>query len=261
MMRIFFGKRLGGGKYIGSSAKAQDVLVGYAISLVLFIAVISAILKFFLEHWVLFVVSAIALIALGFLFSYTKYQANRKQWSGAEKNKLLERSSSCIPKEKEFKFLILDDYESPPKNVWFRRASWKDAYYLRMDTVWSKDWKNYSANEPIVTLSQQDSARKFIILADQKDFNIFLDRESTNPYNENAIKVMGKATVDDVTVTYHLGYLSGETAEALKEEQELDARPYSVYFSTLKINTGPFENFPYDLKIRVLVRSKAYKKR
>lgn len=71
--------------------------------------------------------------------------------------------------------------------------------------------------------------------------------------SKNAIKVMGKATVDGNNVIEQLGYLSKETAECLKDEQELEARPYSVYL--------PNEERSYGLRIRVLVRSQAYKKK
>lgn len=92
------------------------------------------------------------------------------------------------PKTKEFKFLILDDYESPPRDIWYRRARWQDSYFLRMDTEWSKDWKNYSTEEPVVGVSHEDRTRQFLILGGQPDFTIYLEREPTNIYDRNAIK-------------------------------------------------------------------------
>ena len=157
------------------------------------------------------------------------------------------------PKTKEFKFLILDDNEVPPKNIWYRRSRWHDSYFLRMDTEWSKDWANYTAEEHVAGASYEDRARQFIILGDQPDFTIYLEREPTNKYDKNAIKVMGKATVDGNITVEQLGYLSKETAANLKEEQELEARPYSVYF--------PHEEISFGLRIRVLVRSQAYWKK
>jgi HIRAN domain len=170
---------------------------------------------------------------------------------GIKKNADIRQVSQ--PKTKEFKFLILDDHEVPPKNLWYRRSRWYDSFFLRMDTEWSNDWKNYSLEERVVGVSYEDRARQFIILGDQPDFTIYLEREPTNTYDKNAIRVMGKATVDGNNIIEQLGYLSKETAAGLKDEKELDARPYSVYL--------PHEEQPFGLRIRVLVRSQAYYKK
>ena len=63
---------------------------------------------------------------------------------------------------------------------------------------------------------------------------------------------MGSATVNGTIMTRQLGYLSKETAQQLKGEKEIDARPYSVYL--------PYNKSRYGLRIRVLIRSASYKK-
>ncbi len=157
------------------------------------------------------------------------------------------------PQTKEFKFLILDDDECPPKNMWYRRSHWQDFYFLRMDTEWTKDWINYSTEERVVGVSKEDRAHKFLVLGDEPDFKIYLEREPTNTYDKNAIKVMGTATIDGTQITEQLGYLPKETAAWLKDLKELDARPYSVYL--------PCEDRSYGLRIRMLIRSAPRKKK
>ena len=155
---------------------------------------------------------------------------------------------------KRFQFLIVDDYDEAPLNKWYRLSKWESPNMLRMDSTWSRNWKLFSDFEqPVVGVTHGDRKDYFLIMADQEDFKIFLERERQNKFDPNAIKVMGFATVNGQPMTKQLGYLSKETAKSLKNEVDLDARPRIVYL--------PYEDKKYGLKIQVLVRSARYKKK
>lgn len=154
---------------------------------------------------------------------------------------------------KHFKFLICDDRSEVPLDTWYRLRRWKSPHYLRMETTWTRDWKIFSPEEEVVGVTREDREVDFLIMGDQADFKIFLQRERDNPVDPNAIKVMASATVDEEPMIRQLGYLSKETAKMLKDEEELDARAYSVYL--------PYEDRLYGLRVRVLVRSQSYKRK
>ncbi|MFH2219416.1 MAG: HIRAN domain-containing protein [Pseudomonadota bacterium] len=122
-----------------------------------------------------------------------------------------------------------------------------------METFWTEDWKTFSAEETVVGVTRDTREADFLLMGDRADFNIFLEREKDNPVDQNAIKVMGSTTIEEKSIVRQLGYLSKETAEALKNEKEIDAKPYSVFL--------PYKDRSYGLKIRILVRSASYKKK
>lgn len=157
------------------------------------------------------------------------------------------------PKGKEFEFLILERGDDIPLDRWYRLNHWQSPNLLIMKSEWSKDWKNYSNEEDVVGVAHEDRERKFLIIADQKDFSTYLERDPKNRHDPNAVKVMGKATVNGSMMIEQLGFLSRETAYELKDEEELACRPSSVYL--------PYQGSSFGLKLRVLVRSQAYKKR
>lgn len=151
--------------------------------------------------------------------------------------------------QKHFQFLIVDQGEEIEKNHWYRMSHWQSQHFLKMETEWDKDWKNFSLEEEVVGVTFEYRARKFLELGDQNNFKIFLEKDPDNPHDKNAIKVMGSVgnTVEQ------LGFLSKDTAKRLKNEKEIDARPYSVYL--------PYQGSKFGLRIRVLVRSNAFKKK
>ncbi|MCK4824657.1 hypothetical protein KA005_53390, partial [bacterium] len=154
---------------------------------------------------------------------------------------------------KHFQFEILDDYEEAPSGRWYRFNRWIAPNILKMESTWNKDWKLFSAEEDVRGVTRDNRQDGFLIMGDQEDFKIFLERERDNPVDPNAIKVMGSATVDGEPMIRQLGYLSKETAKMLKDEEDIDARPYSVYL--------PYQDRSYGLRVRVLIRSQSYERK
>lgn len=152
---------------------------------------------------------------------------------------------------KNIQFLIVDRGEEIPPNKWYRMSHWQSEHFLRMATGWDNDWKIFSNEEKVVGVSSEDRDIKFLRLLDQPEFKIYLEKDPSNEYDSNAVKVMGSATIEGKKVVEELGFLSKDTAQQLKDEKELDAHPYSVYL--------PVHGHKYGLSIRVLVRSKRYR--
>ena len=174
-----------------------------------------------------------------------------------KKNDKLVNISEGTTKQKEygkhFKFEILDDYEEAPLGRWYRFNRWMAPNILKMESTWNKEWKLFSAEEDVRGVTRDNRQDDFLIMGDQEDFKIFLERERQNKFDPNAIKVMGFATVNGQPMVKQLGYVSKETAKSLKDEIDLDARPRIVYL--------PYEERNYGLRIQVLVRSANYKKK
>jgi hypothetical protein len=159
------------------------------------------------------------------------------------------------PEGKHFQFIICDDNEEAELNKWYRLERWKSVNYLKMNTKWSRDWKKFASEVPVSGVTQGNRQSDFLIMGDQPDFKIFLERERDNPVDLNAIKVMGSATVENEKIIHQLGYIPKEVSEQLANEKEIDATPHSVYI--------PYADKPnqYGLRINVLVRSASYKKK
>lgn len=166
---------------------------------------------------------------------------------------LLKKLFRVFQTKKNFRFLIVDRPDEIDKNCWYRMRHWDTSHYLRMDTNWDRDWKTFLAAEPVVGVTFEDRQRKFIVMGDLPDFRIYLQKDPRNPHDNNAIKVMASATVSGVPTVEQLGFLSRETAESLKDEKKIDARPYSVFL--------PYQESRFGLKIRVLTRSQVYRKK
>jgi len=173
----------------------------------------------------------------------------KKIFQGKQKESVEEEKAQTF--RKSFEFLIVERGEKIEKNRWYKMNHWQSPHFLKMETGWSKDWKSFIAEEEVVGVTFEDRARKFLELGDQKGFNIFLERDSNNPHDKNAIKVMGSAIVGGKMRVEQLGFLSKDTAKALKDEKEIDARPYSVYL--------PYQGRKFGLRVRILVRSQQYK--
>ncbi len=155
--------------------------------------------------------------------------------------------------QKNFQFLVIDQGENVGNYRWYRMRHWNSPNFLLMDTDWDNDWKSFSAEEEVVGVTFEDRQRNFLVMGDASDFRVHLQRDPNNPIDKNAIKVIGTATINGRSVAGDLGYLSKQTAKELKDEKELDARPHSVYL--------PYEGRTLGMRIRVLTRSQAYKKR
>ena len=124
---------------------------------------------------------------------------------------------------------------------WYRLESWKAPNLLVMKSTYPSGWKKFSFKESVVGVTYDNREANFLLMGDQPDFKIFLEREPDNPVDPNAIKVMGSATVDGEQMTGQLGYLSKETAQILQDEEEIDVRPESVYL--------PYEDRKYDIPL------------
>ncbi|MFH1550830.1 MAG: HIRAN domain-containing protein [Planctomycetota bacterium] len=179
------------------------------------------------------------------MFSFLKKLLNKKLF--------VEEQPQAARPQKDFKFLITDDASDIPLNTWYRMFHWDSTHFLKMESEWTKDWKMYSAEEPVVGVTYENRQGNFVFMGDQPDFRIYLEREPTSPYDPNAIKVMGTATVAGNKMVGQLGYLSRETAKNLKDEPDLDARPRLVYM--------PTDGKRYSLRIRILIRPVRYKKK
>lgn len=155
---------------------------------------------------------------------------------------------------KDFAFTVLDSNEEAETYQWYRRKHWESENFLVMETSdWGPDWKIFRSEEAVVGVTKDDCAQSFFIMGDAHDFEIYLEREPDNRHDPNAIKVMAAATVKGRRIVGRLGYLSRETAMALQNEAEIDARPHSVWL--------PYGDCRYGLRITVLVRSIAFRNR
>lgn len=145
------------------------------------------------------------------------------------------------------------DDEIPP-NTWYRYKDWKSGNYYKYSATHDDGCKWFTKfEESVVGMSFRDGGNAVLKMMHKPDFAIFLEREPENEHDGNAVKVMVSATVNDRKVIKHIGYLSRETAKALKGEDEIDVRPYSVHL--------PEDDHELSLEVKVLVRSSAYKKR
>lgn len=152
-----------------------------------------------------------------------------------------------------FKFTIEKDSGDALLNRWYRLAKWNRTHFLKMNTEWSRDWKLLFSELNVAGVTQGRRENDFMLIGDREDFTVYLEREPDNPVDQNAIKVMGKATIGGVEMVRQLGYIPADTALQLKEEQELNARPHSVFL--------PYGGNRYGLRVNVLGRSKSYIKR
>ena len=148
--------------------------------------------------------------------------------------------------------LNIDREEEIPKNKWYRMSHWQSEHFLKMRTSdWDKDWKVFSSEENVVGVSSENREFKFFRLHNEPEFKIYLEKDSSNEYDSNAVKVMASARIYGKKVVEELGFLSKHTAQQLKDEDELDARPSCVYL--------PVDDHRYGLRIRVLIRSHRYR--
>lgn len=152
---------------------------------------------------------------------------------------------------KTIQCLTIDREEEVPMNKWYRKNHWQSGHYLRMETSWDADWKVFAPEEAVVGVTFDSRIINFLRLCDQPNFRIFIEKDKSNEHDNNAIKVMASALIENEPIVEQIGFLSKHTARQLKDEEELDDRPYSVYL--------PVGGHKFGLRIRVLVRSKKYR--
>ncbi len=157
------------------------------------------------------------------------------------------------------KFFKCTEYEKDDEiepNTWYRLKGWKypDYYLLRKSKGWSSDWKLFMPlEEEIVGVKSEDRQKNFLLLGDLPDFKFSLEREPDNAFDKNAIKVMGSATVDGEIVKKHLGYIEKDASVYLSGETDLEVGSASLLL--------PYEGKRFSLRLQILIRSQAYKKR
>ena len=151
---------------------------------------------------------------------------------------------------KKFQFFIVDAEDEVPSNRWYKRRHWESPNVLRMQGEYRKGWRSLLTDEPVAGVTFDDRESYFLLLGDRPDFRVYLEREPYNPHDPNAIKVMGMATVWGRLRAEQLGYLKKETAEALKDIQDIDAEPSTVYL--------PYQDHMYGLRITILIKSESY---
>jgi hypothetical protein len=166
----------------------------------------------------------LALVALAY-FVYKKRDIIKSfiLLSPAEKN-------HSIPPGKNFQFAIYDDRSDIKPGVWYRLNDWKyPPNYLRMEDKEKGRLGIDSPYEEIVKGTEfEDRWKNFVLLGDQPDFRLYLEREPRNKFDKNAIKVMCSASVNGNTVIKHLGYVSKETAANLKGIDPIEIGSASV---------------------------------
>ena len=121
---------------------------------------------------------------------------------------------------------------------------------VRFESEWPADWETFSEEEMVLGAAERNRVTCFLMFSARSDFRIFLEPDRKHPRDEFAVKVMASATFRHIQADVRLGYLSSETARALKDVGEFDARPYSVYL--------PLGDAQFRVGVRVLVRSPAH---
>ena len=90
---------------------------------------------------------------------------------------LLKKLFKPKPRGKEFKFHICNDKSEAPQQAWYHLERWKAPNFLKMEVSWSKDWKIFFAEEPVVGVTHGKREEDFILMGDRPDFRIYLERE------------------------------------------------------------------------------------
>jgi hypothetical protein len=153
----------------------------------------------------------------------------------------------------KFDFLIYDEYEEIDHNQWYQKSSWTNKNFVSYKGIWDSDWKwSDEGKVKVVGLSHGSRSAHFMLLAREKNFKMYLERETENPVNPNALKVMASVEGDDGLVSRHVGYLPDDVANKYAGI-DLDIRPDSAFLPTSNdMNLG--------VKVALLVRSARYLK-
>jgi len=153
-----------------------------------------------------------------------------------------------------FDYLIYDDGEEIELNKWYQKSSWNNKNFVNYKGSWGPDWKwSDEGKVKVVGLSHGDRSEDFLRLAQGSSFKMYLESEPDNPVNRNALKVLASATIDDRTVSKHIGYLPDDIANKYAGV-ELDIRPDSAFLPISDdLNLG--------VQVALLVRSARYLKK
>jgi hypothetical protein len=151
-----------------------------------------------------------------------------------------------IPSGKNFQFAIYDDDDADIEpGEWYKIKGWKyPENYLRMKDKDKRLGVVSPYEEKVMGMEYEDRWKNFLLIGDQPEFKLFLEREPDNKSDKNAIKVIGSAIVNGKTVVKHIGYVQKETAAKLKKIDSINVGSASVSI--------PVEGRPLVLKILIV---------
>ncbi len=137
----------------------------------------------------------------------------------------------------------------------YQKSTWKNKQFLSYRGTWSSDWKwaEPISEAKVAGLSRGNNSAKFINLAFNEGFKMYLEDDPNNPVNKNARKVMVSAVVEGNRVIEHIGYLPDEIANHYAGV-ELDIRPANLFLP-------PDGSFNVGIKVALLERSARYLKK
>lgn len=147
-----------------------------------------------------------------------------------------------------FHYRIYENRTEIENNVWYRLHAWHyPPNYLRMERAADPDWKCVLfREEEVIGTNLENRVADFIQIADKPGFEIFLEKDTDDPFDNCAIRIMGAAVVNGTRNVRYLGHLSKETAFLLKNEKNLKAGSASVLLPTYGCR--------FVLKIQILIR-------
>ena len=161
---------------------------------------------------------------------------------------------AAVEESTTIRVTLIGENEPRPKNGWFKLHNSKWPNLCQWAGSYSNEWKQLATEVAVSGTSNLDYQKNFFMLASAPDFRISLQREPMNPYDRNAIAVLGIAAIDGQSYSLPLGYVAKETAQELANfSGEFSAIPECVWL--------PMEDCHFGLRITILQRSKIYLKR
>jgi len=143
-------------------------------------------------------------------------------------------NNQSMPAGKNFQFAIYDDSSVVEDGVWYRLKDWKyPPNYLRMEhRTRCRRGAVSPYEEKVMGTEFEGRWKNLLLLGDQPDFQMYLERELDNALDRNAVKVMCSATVDGNALVKQIGYVQKNTAAALKGIEDIEIGSASVSFPT-----------------------------
>ena len=96
---------------------------------------------------------------------------------------------------KNIQFAVYENEDDVEKNTWYRLSKWNSQNILRINFDYEdRNWKYFVPDprkygeEDVVGVSYEGRQRDFLIICDQPEFKMYLEREPDNDFDKNAIK-------------------------------------------------------------------------